>query len=327
MTGFCNGLAIVIGSAQVEWFQDTSGKMLEGSVFYMTLFHCLVSLAIVMFLPKITEKVPANLVALVVGIVMEYVLFRGLAGTSTVTIGDKSQFPRSQVVPQLFFYNSLYDVSKIESFLNIVLQSLTLGTVAMLEALLTLEVVNDMTKTKGDPDRQLLALGLGNILSGLFGTMSGTSLIELSVMNVHAGGTTRASSTLVAVGILLIIVIASPVLNLIPAGSLAGIVILAVIHTAKWESLPGMVAGFLPPSTFDNTDDKSWVVKKFKELRIEPYETLVIMAVTIVTWLTNLAYGVFIGMALTYGPNLMQSNDTNQAAGTKNDGKDDGKGE
>merc|ERR1712079_222148 len=155
----------------------------------------------------------------------------------------------------------------------------------MLEALLTLEVVNDMTNTKGDPDRQLMALGIGNILSGLLGTMGGTSLIELSVMNVHAGGTTRASSTLVALGILLIIVIASPVLNLIPAGSLAGIVILAVIHTAKWESLPGMVASFLPPSTFNNTDDKSWVMKKFKELRMEPYQTLVIMAVTIVTWL------------------------------------------
>merc|ERR1719324_2225975 len=97
----------------------------------------------------------------------------------------------------------------------------------MLESLMCLEVMNDVTGTVGQPNKQVWALGVANTLAGLFGTMGGNSLIELSVMNVQAGGTLRASATLVSLGVLLVIV---------------------VMDTAKWSSLPAMLAAFLPES-------------------------------------------------------------------------------
>lgn len=303
MIGFCNGLAIVIGNAQLSWFQDADGDWVQGKVLVATSVHCVVALLIMLFLPKLTKKMPASLIAIILGFVIELTVMRPAFNVRTITIGDKSEFARSRSVPRLFFLDNAYDLKNITNLQDVAFQSLTLALVAMLESLMTLEVMNDLTGTFGQPNRQVWALGVSNILAGLFGTMGGNSLIELSVMNVQAGGVLRASAVMVSLGVLAIVLFASPLLNLIPAGTLCGIMVVVVMDTAKWSSIPAMVASFLPESLFEDRDDvvadnscqnrvKSWL----RGLRIQKYDAFIITLVTVITAITNLAIAVFSGM-------------------------------
>lgn len=311
MIGFCNGLAIVIGRAQLDWFKDADGTWMEGELLYCTAAHCCIAFLIMVALPRVTRQLPASLLAIIVGCLVEYFIFRGPLGVSTVTIGDKSRFARSQAVPQIFFFNSIYDVANIKSFRNIAVQGMTLAVVAMLESLMTLEVMNDLTRTPGKPNQQVWALGVANLIAGLFGTMGGNSLIELTIMNVQAGGSRRASATLVPLGVLLVILCASQVLNLIPAGSLAGIMVLVVIDTAKWASIPAVLAALVPEGVLagprpggsasmaasgSGPSCGRRLKDQLRGRRIQKYDAFVIVLVSATTAVTNLAVAVFLGM-------------------------------
>lgn len=187
------------------------------------------------------KQMPASLIAIIVGCLTEYLIFRNM-GITTETIGTKSRFDADESMPQLFWLNSKYDMTKLSLDSNVIMQAITLAMVAMLESLMCLEVMNDLTGTLGEPNKQVWALGVSNVLAGLFGTMGGNSLIELCVMNVQARGTLRASSTLIAVGVLCIVLFAAPILNLLPSGTLGGIMITVVLDTARWSSIPAMFA-------------------------------------------------------------------------------------
>jgi len=302
MIGFCNGLAIVIGSAQLAWFQDPKGKWVEGNVLACSITHCAMSVIVMLLIPKFTKKVPASLLAIVAGFFLEYVLMRGIFEIETVTVGELSEFPKTRALPRLFFLDSVYDLQNITSVRNIISQALTLALVALLESLMTLEVVNDLTCTVGQPNRQVWALGLGNIVAGLFGTMGGNALIELSVMNVQAGGGLRASATFVAFWVLGIVLFAAPVLNFIPAGTLCGIIVVAVLETAQWSSLPAMLAAFLPDALFESLEEteeasaRSSTLHWLRGLRIDRYDAFIIVLVTAITAVDNLATAVGCGM-------------------------------
>jgi len=302
MIGFCNGLAIVIGHAQLSWFTALDGAWLQGSALVYTIVHCFSAVLIMLLLPRITRKMPASLVAMIVGCLLEHFLFRGLLNSETVTIGDKSKFTKSETMPRLFFFDSKYDVSQIQNFRAVIMQSCTLAIVAVLESLMTLDVVDDLTRTRGEPNRHVWALGAANLLAGLFGTMGGNALIELSVMNVQAGGVKRASSTLIALGVLAIVLFASPALNYIPAGSLAGVMVTVVIDTARWSSLPAVVASLLPDlakddvcARFIGARAKGWL----QGLQIHRFDAFTIVLVTVATAVTNLGVAVFSGMFFT----------------------------
>jgi len=205
-------------------------------------------------------------------------------------------------VPKLFFLDSKYDLSQIKSLRAVVTQSGTLAIVAVLESLMTLDVVNDLTHTQGQPNQHVWALGVANLLAGLFGTMGGNALIELSVMNVQAGGVNRASSTFIALGVLAIVLFASPILNVIPAGSLAGVMVTVVVDTARWSSLPAVVASLLPDLARDGPGGfplgsrvKGWL----QGLQIHRFDAFIIVWVTIATAVTNLGIAVFSGMFFT----------------------------
>jgi len=196
----------------------------------------------------------------------------------------------SEIIPKAFFANSAYKLSNIDID-KVLLQAVSLAMVASLESLLTLERIDKETNSCGDPNRQLLALGAGNLLSGFFGTMGGTALIELSVLNANMGGRGRVSSIIVSLAIVSIILFASPVLRIIPCGALAGIMIDAVLNTAMWESIIGMLAGFMPAACLN-----AYLMR----VKMEPFDSAVILVVSVVTWQTNLAYGVFAGLAMKF---------------------------
>jgi len=294
MMGFCNGLAIVIGIAQLDWFKDEDKNWLPESMLLPTLVHAFISCSIVAFLPRLTSKIPAHFIAIVFAIFLEFVLFRNSLGWHTMTVDEKTPILNSEIIPRPFFVSDAYKLGNIDID-KVLLQAFSLATVASLESLLTLERMDKETQSSGDPNRQLLALGAGNLLSGFFGTMGGTALIELSVMNANIGGRGRVSSFMVSLGILSIILFASPVLRIIPCGTLAGIMIDAVLNTAMWESIIGMLAGCMPAACLNDY---------LTSVKLELFDSSVILVVAVVTWQTNLAYGVFagLGMKFLHGP-------------------------
>lgn len=313
MVGFCNGLAIVIGLAQQDWFQDHEHRWLEGGHLYFTIVHAVIACLLVMVLPNFekTRHVPAHLVAVAVGIALEWAIFRQQEWASkTTTVGESFSFESTLPLP--FFVDEKYDSSKIGFDVSrVVVESITLATVMSLESLLTTKVINDIAKDEdvqraqavqtfggllGQADRQLVVLGAGNIVAGFFGTMGGTALIELSVMNVHAGGNGRISATLVPLFILAIILFASPILKLLPTGVLAGILIDAVLNTAKFESIPAALCCFLNYFPL-----RCWSEEMQSQIALRMYtleDTVIVILVTTVTWLTNLAYGVASGVVV-----------------------------
>lgn len=296
MIGFCNGLAVVIGKGQQMWWQDELNESwVEGQVLTCTLIHSVVSLILMYTLPRITKQMPASLICIVVGCAMEYLLFRTSMGISTLTIGDKSKFDSRDAIPKPFFMNSDYDVNKITFGSDVVMQAITLALVAMLESLMCLEVMNDLTGTLGEPNKQVWALGISNLFAGILGTMGGNSLIELCVMNVQAKGTLRASSTLISVGVLCVVLFASPVLNLLPSGTLGGIMITVVLDTARWSSIPAMIASCFPESSLNGNNRVSQFLTGH---RIEFFDTLVIVTVSVLTYYYNLMISVGAGMFL-----------------------------
>merc|ERR1712000_222815 len=294
MIGFCNGLAVVIGLGQLPWWQDESKNYVQGDILTCTLIHTGIALVIMYSLPRITKQMPASLICIIIGCLTEYAIFRPM-GVTTETIGTKSKFDPAESVPTPFFWNKHYDLSKMALSGDAFMQAITLAMVAMLESLMCLEVMIDLTGTLGDPNKQVWALGVSNVLAGLFGTMGGNSLIELCVMNVQARGTLRASSTLIAAGVLCIVLFAAPVLNLLPSGTLGGIMITVVLDTARWSSVPAMFASVIPESFLEADNRFS---RYLRGVRIDLFDTLVILVVSVLTYFFNLMISVGAGMFL-----------------------------
>jgi SulP family sulfate permease len=298
--GFCNGLAIVIGCAQADWFRDAEGDWLKGRELWYTLEHTAVAFAIVLLFPRLTRKIPASLLAIAVGCVLERYLIRDYLGGRTATIGDTSPIKPSHTWPRPFFWNSGYDVRNIDvrsigSCWTIAAHSCTLALVAMLESLMTLELLNQETGTSGEPNRQVWALGAANVLAGLLGTMGGSSLIDLSVMNSRAGGKLRASAVFVSIGTFLCIITASPVLNTVPVGTLAGIMLLVVVNMAKWFAIPVTLVALLPRSYLSRGGPSPWR-SWLRRMAIHRYDAFVITLVTAATAWMNLAVAAFLGL-------------------------------
>jgi len=294
MIGFCNGLAIVIGSAQVTWWKDPSDVWLSGQELTFTLIHSAIALVIMYSIPRLTKQAPASLICIIVGCLVEYCIFKPL-GTPTETIKSKSNFDQHDRFPKPLW---AYDLGTVSFSGDLMLNAVTLAVVAMLESLMCMEVVNDLTGTLGEANRQVWALGFANLLSGIMGTMGGNSLIELCVMNVQARGTLRASSTFIALGILCVVMFAAPALAALPSGTLGGIMITVVAGTARWSSIPAIVASVLPES-FLQGDGK--VKGYLRSVRIDVFDSVVIVLVTVLCCFPNggnLMAAVGIGVAL-----------------------------
>ena len=148
------------------------------------------------------------------------------------------------------------------------------GLVGLIEAVLTLRVIDEMTDTKGDTNKEIFAQGLGNLVNGFFGGMGGDAMIGQSIINIKSGGRTRLSSFVAPIVLLLFILFASSVVNVIPLAALVGVMFMVVIGTFEWESLS--YRGKIP-----------------KE------DIIVMVAVMVFTVLADLATAVFIGVILS----------------------------
>ncbi len=229
MLGFVNGLAIVIFLAQLTQFKETGpdGEWLSGGALYTMLGLVALTMAIIYFLPKLTRAVPSSLVAIVTVTVLVL-----LFGMDTRTVGDMASigggFPPFHIPAVPFTWETLWIILPY---------SIIFAAIGLIESLLTLRVIDEMTETRGKGNRECIAQGAANVLTGMFSGMGGCAMIGQSMININSGGLGRASGITAALALLSFILFASPIIEMIPIAALVGVMFIVVLGTFEWASL------------------------------------------------------------------------------------------
>jgi SulP family sulfate permease len=280
MLGFVNGLAIVIFLAQLGqfgiagepgWLEGTfmQGSIvdvawLEGTQLYMLVGLVALTMGIIHYLPRITTAVPSSLVAILVVSMLVFGL-----GLDTRVVGDIASIAGGlpsfhiPVVPFSF-----------ETLRIILPYAVILAAIGLIESLLTLRLVDEITETRGHGNRECVAQGIANTSTGLFGGMGGCAMIGQSMINVNSGGRGRLSGISAALFLLLFILVASPLIEQIPLAALIGVMFIVVIGTFEWSS--------------------------FRVIRKVPRtDAMVLMLVSGVTVATDLAMAVVVGVIVS----------------------------
>ncbi len=227
MFGFVNGLAIIIFMSQISQFKiQGTETWLAGSAIYIMLALVALTIAIVVVLPKITKAIPASLVAIIV----VFAIVAGF-GIQTKTVSDIASvaggFPPFHI-PEIPF--------NFEALKIIFPYALIMASVGLTEGLLTLNLVDEITATKGNGNRECIAQGGANILNGFFFGMGGCPMIAQTLVNLSAGSRARLSGIVAAITILIIILVGAPVIGKLPMAALVGVMIMVAIGTFEWAS-------------------------------------------------------------------------------------------
>jgi SulP family sulfate permease len=274
MLGFVNGLAIVIFLAQMTQFKDpssTTGAWLGGSQMMTMLGLVALTMGIIYVMPKITKVIPAPLAG--IGIVAAIVIALGL---DVPRVGDMASIQGG--LPE--FHIPTVPLT-LETFQIILPYAVILGAIGLIESLLTLNLVGEMTGKRGGASQECVAQGIANTVTGFFGGMGGCAMIGQSMINVKSGGRTRIAATAAAVFLLIFILVGSSVIEQIPLAALVGVMFMVVIGTFAWNSLRILS-------------------------RVPPMDAFVTLLVTVVTVMSDLAVAVVVGVivsALAYAWN------------------------
>ncbi|MGX9247009.1 SulP family inorganic anion transporter [Sphingobacterium multivorum] len=229
MFGFVNGLAIIIFMSQLDQFKTKVGDELvwmTGGPLYLMLGLVLLTILIMVFLPKITKAVPASLVAIVV----VFLIVIGFK-LETNTVGDIASinggFPPFHI-PQVPF--------SFETLKIIFPYAAIMAGVALIESLLTLNLIDEITETRGRGNKECVAQGGANILSGLFSGMGGCAMLGQSLINISAGARARLSGIVASVMLLVFIMFGAPLIERVPMAALTGVMIMVAVGTFEWVS-------------------------------------------------------------------------------------------
>ena len=278
MLGFVNGLAIVIGWAQFGQFKtltepgnaQTEAWLGSGSLGLM-IGLIVVTMAMIHFLPKINKNIPSALVAIAVitAVVVLFDIDTGTVGTYLVNrTGNADASISFQGIP----WNGLPDVPYTwETLIFIAPYAIILASIGLIESLMTLSLIDDITGTRGRGNKECVGQGVANVTCGFFSAMGGCAMIGQSMIAVTAGGRGRTVGITAAVGLLIFILFAAPVIEMVPLAALVGVMFIVVIATFEWTT--------------------------FKVLRKMPLsDALTVILVTTVTVMTDLAIAVAIGV-------------------------------
>ena len=255
MYGFVNGLAIVIALAQIHLFKG------EGVAMYVLV---VLTMLIVYFFPKFTDKVPSGLVAIIA--VTAIVLIFNLITKDVGDLADISGSLPHFAIPDLHL--------TVSSILVVLPYAIIIALVGLIESLLTLSVLDEMDDNRGNGNQECIAQGTGNILCGFFGGMAGCTMIGQSIINYSNGGRGRLSSLTAAVLLILFVVALSGYISYIPVAVLAGIMFMVCINTFEWESVNRI--------RYMHNSDK-----------------FVLVAVTVITVFSDLAIAVISGVIIS----------------------------
>ncbi len=282
MLGFVNGLAIVIFLAQMGQFKVpgtmensghgmSGGEWLSGLQLYTMLGLVALTMAVIWVMPRITRVVPAPLA----GIVVVAALVIGF-GLDVPRVGDLASIEGG--LPQ--FHIPMVPLNW-ETFEIILPYAVILAAIGLIESLLTLNLVGEITGKRGGASQECIAQGTANVVTGFFGGMGGCAMIGQSMINVKSGGRTRVAGIAAALFLLLFILVGSSLIEQIPLAALVGVMFMVVIGTFAWNS--------------------------FNIMRKVPLtDAFVIVLVTVVTVMEDLAVAVVVGVivsALAYAWN------------------------
>ncbi|WP_340102740.1 SulP family inorganic anion transporter [Rhodohalobacter sp. 8-1] len=262
--GFVNGLAIIIFMSQLNEFKNPAGEWLTGPALYILLGLVLMTMLIIWGLPKITTALPPSLAAIL--IIFGIVTFFGI---DTRTVGDiasiQGGFPPFHI-PQVPF--------TMATFMLILPYAAIMAAVGLIESLLTLNIIDEITETRGRSNKEAIAQGTANVMSGFFSGMGGCAMLGQSLINVSSGSRTRISGIVAALMLLVFIMFGAGVIELLPMAALTGLMIMVAIGTFEWASL----------KTFN---------------KMPKSDIIVMVLVTLVTViLHNLALAVIIGVII-----------------------------
>jgi SulP family sulfate permease len=267
MLGFVNGLAIVIFLAQMPHFKvigsDGTENWLAGTDLYVMCGLVVLTMLIVYLAPKLTKAIPSSLIAIV--IISLGTIFLGV---HTKTVGDMASihggFPKFHI-PSVPF--------NLETLHIIVPYAFILAGVGLIETLLTLNLVDDITDSRGRPNRECIAQGAGNFLCGFFGGMGGCAMIGQTMINVNSGGRKRLAGITAGLCLLSFVLFTSSLIERIPVAALVGVMFVVAEKTFEW-------------GTFNAIG------------KVPKHDLFVIVAVTLVTVFTDLAMAVVLGILI-----------------------------
>lgn len=268
MFGFVNGLAIIIFMSQFEQFKTiVNGEKvwMTGSPLFVTSGLVALTIVLIILIPRITKAIPATLLAII--IVFGIVIGFGIETKQIVDIASVSGGLPPFGVPNVEF--------SFKTLQIIFPYALVMASVGLTEGLLTLNLVDEMTGTKGNSNRECVAQGSANILNGFFHGMGGCPMIAQTLVNISAGSRARLAGIVASVTILVIILIGAPVIEKLPLAALTGVMIMVALGTFEWASL----------KTFN---------------RMPKSDVFVMVIVTLITVLLhNLALAVLIGVIIS----------------------------
>lgn len=230
MLGFVNGLAIVIFLAQMQNFQvEVNGTMqwMSGQPLMMFGGLILLTMLIINFLPRLTTLVPSSLAAIVV--VSLLVIFLDI---DTNTVGDLASIKGG--LPQFHIPEVAFNLETLKIILP---YSIILAAIGLIESLLTLTLIDELTNTRGRGNRECVGQGIANTVTGMFGGMGGCAMIGQSMINVNSGGHKRLSGVSAALFLLAFILFASSLIEQIPLAALVGVMFIVVLGTFEWSSI------------------------------------------------------------------------------------------
>ena len=263
--GFVNGLAIIIFMSQLDQFKGVNGDWLSGQALYILVALVVLTMLVIWLLPKLTRAIPSSLAAilLVFGIVT-------LFGIDTKTVGDLASisggFPPFHLPEVPFELNTLKVIMPY---------AFIVAGVGLIESLLTLNIVDEITETRGNGNKEAVAQGAANILSGMFSGIGGCAMIGQSLINISNGARARLSGIVASTVMLGFVMFGSSLIEKVPMAALTGLMIMVSIGTFEWASL--RTVNKMPKS-----------------------DILVMVMVTLVTvFLHNLALAVIIGVIIS----------------------------
>lgn len=241
MLGFVNGLAIVIFKAQFTQFYIGTGENAQLlPLLPLTIMLSLIALtmAITHYLPKLTKAVPASLTAIITVTLISIAL--KAQGYEIYTVLDfvKNMDPTKTTISAAFPSFALPEAPFSLETLKIILPySILAAAVGLIESLMTLTLIDELTETRGRGNKECIGQGLANITNGFFGGMGGCAMIGQSMINIRAGGRGRLSGITAAVSLLIFILFGASLIEQIPLAALVGIMFMVVIATFEWSSL------------------------------------------------------------------------------------------
>ena len=268
MLGFVNGLAIVIFLAQLSTFQikDSNGEMqwLQGEQLWIMLGLVVLTMAIIRYLPKLTKAIPSALAAIIV-VSLAVILL----GMDSRTVGDLASIAGG--LPEFHIPMVPFNM---ETLWIILPYAIILAAIGLIESLLTLSLIDELTDTRGRGNKECVGQGVANTVTGMFGGMGGCAMIGQSMINVNSGGRGRLSGISAALFLLMFILFASGLIEMIPLAALTGVMFMVVIGTFEWSSF--RIIGKIPLS-----------------------DAFILVLVSAVTVATDLAIAVVVGVIVS----------------------------